>query len=54
MVTKWEGPFRIIQIFSGGAYEVEELGEDKRLLRVNGKYLKKYKPMLQEIKINNS
>ena len=41
----------IIQIFSGGAYEVEELGEDKRLLRVNGKYLKKYKPTLQEIKI---
>ena len=51
---KWEGPFKIIQTFSGGAYEVEELSEDKRLLRVNGKYLKKYKPMLQEIKINNN
>ena len=57
-IGKWspkgEGPFKIIQTFSGGAYEVEELSEDKRLLRVNGKYLKKYKPMLQEIKINNN
>ena len=48
---KWEGPFRVIQTFSGGAYEVEEISGDKRLLRVNGKYLKKYKPILQEIKI---
>ena len=37
----WEGTFKIIQVFSGGAYEIEELSEDKRLLRVNGKYLKK-------------
>ena len=48
---KWEGPFKIIQVFSGGAYEIEELSEDKRLLRVNGKYLKKYRPELQEVKI---
>ena len=50
---KWEGPFRIIQTFSGGAYEIEELGEDQRLLRVNGKYLKRYRPTLQEVKIPN-
>ena len=48
---KWEGPFKIIQAFSGGAYEIEELSEDKRLLRVNGKYLKKYRRALQEVKI---
>ncbi|XP_050909824.1 uncharacterized protein LOC127123668 [Lathyrus oleraceus] len=38
---KWEGPFQILQIFSNGAYEIEELSEDKRILRVNGKYFKK-------------
>ena len=48
---KWEGPFQILQIFSNGAYEIEELDEDKRILKVNGKYLKKYRPMLQEIQI---
>jgi hypothetical protein len=50
---KWEGPFQILQVFSNGAYEIEELSEDKRILRVNGKYLKKYRPVLQEIKIRN-
>ncbi|XP_050884808.1 uncharacterized protein LOC127087932 [Lathyrus oleraceus] len=50
---KWEGPFQILQIFSNGAYEIEELSEDKRILRVNGKYLKKYKPTIQEVKIRD-
>lgn len=48
---KWKGPFQIIQVFSNGAYEIKESAEDRRLLGVNGKYLKKYKPALQEIKI---
>ncbi|XP_058784284.1 uncharacterized protein LOC131659061 [Vicia villosa] len=42
----WEGPFKIVQIFTNNAYEIEELGEDRRILRINGKYLKKYKPIL--------
>ena len=48
----WEGPFKVIQVFSNNAYELEELAPDRRILRVNGKYLKKYKPILQEIKIS--
>ncbi|XP_050919077.1 uncharacterized protein LOC127136580 [Lathyrus oleraceus] len=48
---KWEGPFQITQVLSNGAYEIEELVKDRRLLRVNGKYLKKYKPALHEVKI---
>ena len=47
----WEGPFRILQVFSNNAYEIKELALDKRILRVNGKYFKRYKPMLQEIQI---
>lgn len=50
---KWEGPFKILQVFSNGAYEIEELSKEKRILRENGKYLKKYKPTLQEIKIRS-
>ena len=38
-------------MFSNNAYEVEELANDNRIMHINGKYLKKYKPLLQEIKI---
>ncbi|XP_058741231.1 uncharacterized protein LOC131613591 [Vicia villosa] len=48
----WEGPFKVIQVFSNNAYELEELVPDRWILRVNGKYLKKYKPILQEVKIS--
>lgn len=47
----WEEPFQVIQTFTNNANEIQELGIDRRILRVNGKYLKKYKPMLQEIQI---
>ncbi|XP_045831048.1 uncharacterized protein LOC123922369 [Trifolium pratense] len=48
----WEGPFKIIQVFSNGAYEIEELTPEKRTLNINGKYLKKYKPTLLEVNIS--
>lgn len=35
---KWEGPVQILQVFSNGAYEIEELRKEKRILRVNRKY----------------
>ena len=47
----WEGPGEILRVFSNNAYEIEELNDDQRVLRINGKYLKRYKPLLQEIKI---
>ena len=42
----WEGPFQIVQVFSNNAYEIEELTPEGRILQVNGKYLKRYRPML--------
>jgi hypothetical protein len=48
----WEGPFKIVQVYSNGAYEIEELTPEKRALGINGKYLKKYKPVLLEVKIS--
>lgn len=47
--SNWEASFQVIQTFSNNAYEIEELVVDKQILRVNGKYLKRYKLMLQEI-----
>ncbi|XP_058746024.1 uncharacterized protein LOC131618885 [Vicia villosa] len=50
----WEGLFRILKEFSNNAYEVEELEEDRRILKVNGKYLKKYKPFMHGVKITTT
>jgi len=47
----WEGPWKILRVFSNNAYEIEELNDDNRIIRINGKYFKKYKPLLQEVKI---
>ena len=56
VLGKWspnrEGPFKVIQVFSNNAYELEELAPDRRILRVNGKYLKKYKFILQKVRIS--
>lgn len=52
---KWlpnlEGPIWITQEFSNNAYKIEETNPKRQTLRINGKYLKGYKPMLQEIQI---
>ena len=48
----WEGLFKVMQVFSNNAYELEELAPDRQILRVNGKYLKKYKPILQDVRIS--
>ncbi|XP_058769021.1 uncharacterized protein LOC131642871 [Vicia villosa] len=39
--SNWEGPFQIIRLFTNNAYKIEELSSDCRILRVNGKYLKR-------------
>lgn len=47
----WEGPFRVTRMFDNNAYQIQEIDEDNRLLNINGKYLKQYRPMLQEIQV---
>jgi hypothetical protein len=51
VLGKWSPNWEISQIFSNCAYEIEELTPEKRSLNISGKYLKKYKPALQEVKI---
>lgn len=48
----WEGPFKVLQAYTNNAYAVEELTPKGRTLRINGKYLKQYRPILQEIHTN--
>jgi hypothetical protein len=48
----WEGPFKISQVLSNGAYEIQELTPKQRTVNMNGKYLKKYRPSLQEVNID--
>lgn len=45
-------PFKILQAYMNNAYEVEELTPEGQILQINGKYLKQYRPILQEIHIN--
>src|ERR1044072_4592987 len=47
----WEGPFQVDQYFSNNSYGIRELRPKGRIFKINGKYLKKYKPMLQEIRL---
>ena len=42
----WEGPFKVHQVLLENAYWLEE-GPHKRL--INGKYLKKYFPIMWEM-----
>ena len=36
----WEGPFKILRVFSNNAYEGQELAADNRIIHINGRYLK--------------
>ena len=47
----WEEPSKILRVFSNNAYEIEEQGPEGRIFKVNGKYLKKYRTMLHEIRL---
>jgi hypothetical protein len=50
-MVAWEVPWKVLKLFSNSAYKVKELADDNRIMHINGKYLEKYKPLLQEIKI---
>jgi hypothetical protein len=35
----WEGPWEIRKVFSNNAYEIKELNDDQRVMRINRKYV---------------
>ena len=51
MVSQLGRTMANIKSHLNNVFEIEELNDYQRILRINGKYLKKYKPILQEIKI---
>ena len=44
----WEGPFIITQVIYGSAYMLSTLEGEELAKSINGKYLKKYYPMMEE------
>ena len=51
---KWEGPFKVVKVFSGNAYALVEVNSGFRIKSINGKYLKPYKPTMCEVRIQNT
>lgn len=54
VIGKWSpnwDPFWITQAFSNNVCDIKETNPEILTLRINEKYLKRYKPMLQEIQI---
>ena len=47
----WEGPFEIEKVFTNNAYSIRDPATTSRIMSVNGKYLKIYKPTIHEVKI---
>ncbi|XP_057425835.1 uncharacterized protein LOC130719220 [Lotus japonicus] len=47
----WEGPFKVEKVLSNNAYSIKELNGQNRRVTINGKYLKTYKPMLHEVRV---
>ena len=41
--SRWSGPFRIVEVFSHGAVEIQDLKNEKNQFKFNGKRLKHYK-----------
>jgi len=46
----WEGPFRVRKVLNGGAYWLENLEGEQQPRFINEKYLKRYYPMVTEMK----
>ena len=49
---KWEGPFKVVRVFSGNAYALVGIDSNLRIKSINGKYLKPYRPTMCEVKID--
>ena len=45
----WEGPFKVHQVLPGNAYWLSSLEGEPNKRFINGKYLKKYFPIIWEM-----
>ena len=49
----WEGPYLVSEVFEGNAYRLMHLNSDEHISAINGKYLKLYKPSMNEIELKH-
>ncbi|XP_015941283.1 uncharacterized protein LOC107466794 [Arachis duranensis] len=42
----WEGPFQIVELYSGNAYRIKDIESENVVKSINGKYLKQYHCLL--------
>jgi hypothetical protein len=45
----WEGPYLVSETFGGNAYRLMHINSDEHIRAINGKYLKLYKPSMNEM-----
>ncbi|KAK9750095.1 hypothetical protein RND81_02G172800 [Saponaria officinalis] len=46
--TQWEGPFRVIKIYSGNSYGLQYMNGNMTRANINGKFIKAYHPTVWE------
>ena len=49
----WEVPYLVSEVFEGNAYRLMHVNSDEHIREINGKYLKLYKPSMNEIELKH-
>lgn len=49
---KWEGPFKVTEVFSGNVYALIEINFGYEINSINGKYLKIYRSTMYKVNVH--
>ena len=49
----WEGSYLVSEVFEGNAYRHMHVNSDEHIRAINGKYIKLYKPSMNEIELKH-
>ncbi|KAK9740393.1 hypothetical protein RND81_03G031800 [Saponaria officinalis] len=50
---QWEGPFRVVKVYSGNSYGLQDINGNMTRTNINGKFIKAYHPTLWEKYVQN-
>ncbi|KAK9714084.1 hypothetical protein RND81_06G071100 [Saponaria officinalis] len=45
---QWEGPFRVVKVYSGNSYGLQDMNGNMTRTNINGKFIKAYHPTIWE------
>ncbi|KAK9705916.1 hypothetical protein RND81_07G091700 [Saponaria officinalis] len=45
---QWEGPFRVVKVYSGNSYGLQDMNGNTTTTNINGKFIKAYHPTIWE------